>query len=1213
MKRIILILVVLLGNLGLIYSQSHFSTIWSGNGYDHMNFYVTSATINGINIQTGDELAVFDGSNCVGVGVFSGSYDVRVKASKDDPTTTETDGFIEGHSFTFRMWDESEGTEVTSVSVSVSSGSSTFTGSGTAFVSLTGTVACSGPSAPTIGTITQTTCSEATGSVVLNGLPAGNWTLTRSPGGQTTGSGTSTTISDLAAGTYTFTVTNSLGCTSVASAPVIINTQPVTPAQPGAITGNASVCQSSSPTYSIASVAGATTYTWSLPVGWGGSSTNTSITTTAGASGGTISVTAGNACGTSDASILIVTVTTIPAQPDPMTGETSVCQGSSQTYSIAAVTGATSYTWTMPSGWTGSSTLASITATASANSGNISVKANNSCGSGTARTLAVTVTPLPGQPGTITGNTSVCQGSSQTYSIAAVTGATSYTWTLPAGWNGTSNTTSITATAGSGGGNISVAANNSCGAGTARTLAVTVPAVPAQPGPISGSNSVCEDASETYSIDAVAGATSYTWTLPSGWTGSSNTTSITATVGANAGDITVIANGSCGISSARSLSVTVGSEPEQPGSITGESSVCEGSYQTYSIAAVSDANSYTWTLPEGWNGTSTTTSITTTVGASSGNISVTANNSCGSGTASTLAVATTELPAQPGAITGSASLCAGSVLSYSIAAVAGASSYTWTLPSGWTGTSTSTSITVTAGTSDGNISVTANNGCGSGTARTLGVSVSTTPAQPGTITGNATACQGTSQTYSIASVTGAASYTWALPSGWTGTSTSTSITATAGAGSGNISVKANNTCGSGTARTLGVSVSTTPAQPGTITGNAAACQGTSQTYSIASVTGAASYTWALPSGWTGTSTSTSITATAGAGSGNISVKANNTCGSGTARTLGVSVSTTPAQPGTITGSTTACQGSSQTYSIASVTGAVSYTWTLPSGWTGTSTSTSITATASVSSGNISVKANNTCGSGTARTLGISGIAIPSSPTVGTIEHPTCDIATGSVLLNGLPGSGNWTLTRTPGGLTTMGTGTNVIITGLAAGTYTFTVANESGCASGPSGNVVINAQTEKPATPAITQNGNTLHSDAASGNQWYDQNGLISGATAQDYTPTANGDYHVVVTLEGCSSDPSNTINYVMSAIDQNELNKSVRMYPNPVYDEMIIEMLGNAKFTGYEMMNSKGQVVEKGDILNKTVVNTSGLMPGIYLIKLEGPDGHVINKIVKK
>jgi hypothetical protein len=84
--------------------------------------------------------------------------------------------------------------------------------------------------------------------------------------------------------------------------------------------------------------------------------------------------------------------------------------------------------------------------------------------------------PVPAQPGTITGNTSVTAGSGQTYSIAAVSGATSYTWTLPSGWSGSSTSTSITATAGTAGGNISVTANNSCGASTARTLAVTVTA-----------------------------------------------------------------------------------------------------------------------------------------------------------------------------------------------------------------------------------------------------------------------------------------------------------------------------------------------------------------------------------------------------------------------------------------------------------------------------------------------------------------------------------------------------------------------------------------------------------------------------------------------------------------------------------------------------------------------------------------------------------------
>ncbi len=89
------------------------------------------------------------------------------------------------------------------------------------------------PSAPVAGTITQPTCAVATGSVVLNGLPAAGWTITRLPGGNTvTGTGTGTTIYNLPAGQYTFTVTNLAGCISAASAPVLINAQPPTPSAP---------------------------------------------------------------------------------------------------------------------------------------------------------------------------------------------------------------------------------------------------------------------------------------------------------------------------------------------------------------------------------------------------------------------------------------------------------------------------------------------------------------------------------------------------------------------------------------------------------------------------------------------------------------------------------------------------------------------------------------------------------------------------------------------------------------------------------------------------------------------------------------------------------------------------------------------------------------------------------------------------------------------
>ena len=85
------------------------------------------------------------------------------------------------------------------------------------------------PSPPTIGLITQPTCASATGSVILSGLPTGNWTINP---GAITGNTNSTTISGLSTANYTFTVTNSDGCTSSASANVGIDPQPLTPSAP---------------------------------------------------------------------------------------------------------------------------------------------------------------------------------------------------------------------------------------------------------------------------------------------------------------------------------------------------------------------------------------------------------------------------------------------------------------------------------------------------------------------------------------------------------------------------------------------------------------------------------------------------------------------------------------------------------------------------------------------------------------------------------------------------------------------------------------------------------------------------------------------------------------------------------------------------------------------------------------------------------------------
>ena len=82
-------------------------------------------------------------------------------------------------------------------------------------------------------------------------------------------------------------------------------------------------------------------------------------------------------------------------------------------------------------------------------------------------------------------------------------------------------------------------------------------------------------------------------------------------------------------------------------------------------------------------------------------------------------------------------------------------------------------------------------------------------------------------------------------------------------------------------------------------------------------------------------------------------------------------------------------------------------------------------------------------------------ALVAQPKVSVITQPSCDVPSGSVVLEGLPAAGIWTLTRMPGTVITTGTGTSTTISGLEPGTWTYTVTNESGCSSAPSENITI--------------------------------------------------------------------------------------------------------------------------------------------------------------
>ena len=102
------------------------------------------------------------------------------------------------------------------------------------------------------------------------------------------------------------------------------------------------------------------------------------------------------------------------------------------------------------------------------------ITASNACGS-TTRVLNIGVITIPSTPSTISGPSAPTMNSSVNYSITAVSGATSYTWTVPIGWtiNSGQGTTTVTITAGTNAGNVSVIAANACGSSASSTKAVT--------------------------------------------------------------------------------------------------------------------------------------------------------------------------------------------------------------------------------------------------------------------------------------------------------------------------------------------------------------------------------------------------------------------------------------------------------------------------------------------------------------------------------------------------------------------------------------------------------------------------------------------------------------------------------------------------------------------------------------------------------------------
>jgi hypothetical protein len=564
------------------------------------------------------------------------------------------------------------------------------------------------------------------------------------------------------------------------------------PSNAGIINGNALICQGQTGVvYTIAPIMDVVTYNWSLPTGAtivSGANTNSiTVDFANNALSGNISVYGSNSCGNGLASDTFDVTVDVPSEaPTNISGTATICEGTSTTLTLVGGiqgTNATAEWFTDTCGGTAVGTGNSITVSPIITT-TYYVRYNGNCNITDCASTTVNVDPLPIAAGSFnTSSAIVCEGQTNVvYTIPAIDNATNYIWTVPTGFDivGVLNTNSITVniTSSAVSGDITVYGNNACGDGDSSSVSVTVNPLPIAAGTITGSATVCQGQNGVvYSVPTIDHATTYNWTVPTGASivSGNGTDTITINFLGNAisGNITVQGQNGCGTGAiSANYPITVNIPSVAPTSITGTTTICEGTSTTLTMVGGSAG---TGAMIEWFstscggtfvgNGNSIIVSPTTTT-----TYYVRYSGDCNATACASITVNVDPLPVAAGAISGPNAVCQGEEgVNYFIPAIANATNYVWTFPTGVTINSEANNsiyLDFSYSATSGNITVYGENGCGVGATSTLAVTINVAPLIENNYT--STICSG--ETASITPTNGggnivpaSTTYSWGLP------------------------------------------------------------------------------------------------------------------------------------------------------------------------------------------------------------------------------------------------------------------------------------------------------------------------------------------------------------------------------------------------------------------------------------------------------------------
>ncbi|MFZ5939928.1 MAG: T9SS type A sorting domain-containing protein [Bacteroidota bacterium] len=156
-----------------------------------------------------------------------------------------------------------------------------------------------------------------------------------------------------------------------------------------------------------------------------------------------------------------------------------------------------------------------------------------------------------------------------------------------------------------------------------------------------------------------------------------------------------------------------------------------------------------------------------------------------------------------------------------------------------------------------------------------------------------------------------------------------------------------------------------------------------------------------------------------------------------------------------------------------------------------------------------------------------------------------------------------------------------------------------------------------PKKPQINNEAGTtlLVSNSLTGNQWYTDGSLMEGETNDSLYVTEPASYSVRVRADNCYSEMSDAINPFSTAVFNLQTANRLKVYPNPVFSELNIELpeANGQILYRINISDMSGRTVIDQYISGTTTLNLSELKPSVYILKVVYGNESFVERIVKK